>query len=169
MYRPHEIFARMPAETATQLLGFVHDKEKRLYGVTLETFCKQRKLRPLFIERKPKAQRLAFMRELLGKKVNEAVAAQLLQIWLVAEHKAVLCDFLDALGIAHDENGTIENLPPAPGKEALTTAVDAIFAKHDAGVVLVYLHAFQALDDKGWSTLETMLAEDPRLGLSSNE
>jgi hypothetical protein len=29
----------------------------------------------------------------------------------------------------------------------------------------VYLHAFQATDEKGWDTLKELLAEDPRLKL----
>ena len=46
-----------------------------------------------------------------------------------------------AIGIAHDENGTIEELPPEPTKEALIKAIDPLFEKHDPAVVAVYLHA----------------------------
>jgi hypothetical protein len=30
----------------------------------------------------------------------------------------------------------------------------------------VYLHAFQAMDETGWSTLDEILATDPRIGLA---
>lgn len=165
MYKPHEIFARMPAETASQLMNFVLEKEKPLYKATIDSLAKQRKLRPVFIERKPREERQAWMREALGRKANEGVAAHLLQIWLIGAHKALLCDFLDALGIAHDENGTIEDLPDAPPREKLQAAVETLLAKHDRGLVAVYLHAFQALDENGWPTLEAVLSEDERLRL----
>lgn len=166
MLKPHEIFARMPAETAGQLFAFLHDKEKGLYKATVDSLAKQRKLRPVFVERKPRADRHAWMKENLGKKTSEGIAAHLLQIWLVAAHKGVLIDFLDALGIAHDENGTIDTLPPSPPKEELQRAVQALFDKgHDPAVVAVYLHAFQALDDVGWPPLDEVLAEDARLRL----
>jgi hypothetical protein len=165
MYKPHEIFAQMPTTTAVQLLGFLFEKEKPLYKATIDSLAKQRKLRPVFIEKKPREERFAWLKETLGKKQNEAIAAHLLQIWLVGGHRAVLCDFLDALKIEHDENGTIETLPPAPPKEELNAAIDTIMQKHDAAVVVIYLHAFQALDDVGWSTLEELLKEDPRLRL----
>jgi hypothetical protein len=165
MYKPHEIFARMPGETAQQLFGFVFEKEKPLYKATIESLAKQRKLRPVFVERKPREERHAWLKEALGRKASEGVAAHLLQIWLIGAHKEVLCDFLDALGIKHDENGTIDNLPEAPAREPLQAAIDTLLAKHDRGVVAVYLHAFQALDDAGWPTLETLLAEDERLRL----
>jgi hypothetical protein len=164
MLKPHEIFARMPSAAAGQLLSFLFEKEKPLYKATIDSLAKQRKLRPVFVERKPRAERDAWIKENLGRKTSEAIAAHLLQIWLIGEHKALLCDFLDALGIAHDANGTIEQLPPAPPKEDLARAVGALVEKHDPSIVAVYLHAFQALDDQGgWSTLDELLAEDPRL------
>ncbi len=166
MLKPHEIFARMPADTAAQLFTFIHDKEKGLYKATIDSLAKQRKLRPIFVERKPREERHAWLKEILGKKSSEGIAAHLLQIWLVAAHKGVLIDFLDALGIAHDENGTLEALPPSPPKEELQRAVQALYDKgHAPGVVAVYLHAFQALDDTGWPPLEELLAEDARLRL----
>lgn len=165
MLQPHEILARLPAPISEQLFGFLFENEKPLYKATIDTLSKQRKLRAVFVERKPRADRHAWMRDVVGKKVNDGVAAHLLQIWLVGAHSKLLCDFLDGLGIAHDENGTIEELPAAPEKEKLKGVVDAVLTKHEPGVVAVYLHAFQALDEKGWPTLEELLAEDERLKL----
>ena len=165
MLQPHEIFAHLSTPVSEQLFGFLFEKEKPLYKATIDTLSKQRKLRSIFVERKPRAERHAWMREVLGKKINDGVAAHLLQIWLVGAHAKLLCDFLDGLGIAHDENGTIEELPTAPEKAQLTAVVEELFTKHDPSVVAVYLHAFQALDENGWATLEELLAEDPRLKL----
>lgn len=167
MSKPYEIFAALPPAVSDQLFAFLHEREKPLYKATIDTLAKQRKLRPIFVERKPRADRHNWLKEALGRKANEAVAAHLLQIWLVGAHAQLLCDFLDGLGIAHDENGTIEALPPAPTKEALVKAIDPLFAKHDPAVVAVYLNAFQALDDTGWTTLAELLTEDPRLQLST--
>ncbi len=165
MPTPHDIFAQMPSAVAEQLFSFLEQNEKPLYMTTIDTLAKQRKLRTIFVARKPRAERHAWLREVAAKKVNEGIAAHLLQIWLVGAHAKLLCDFLDGLGIAHDENGTIEELPPAPSKEALLKAIEPLFTKHDPAVVAVYLHAFQALDDQGWPSLAELLAEDPRLAL----
>ena len=167
MPKPYEIFASLPPAVSEQLFSFIHEKEKPLYKATIDTLAKQRKLRPIFVERKPRAERHAWMKDVLGRKVNEAVAAHLMQIWLVGGHAKLLCDFLDGLGIKHDENGTIDALPPAPAKEDLVKAINPLFEKHDPAVVVVYLHAFQALDEKGWPTLAELLVEDPRLQLTA--
>ena len=165
MQNTNDIFARMPPAVAAQLFAHLHENEKPLYKATIDTLAKQRKLRPVFIERKPRDERFAWLREMVSKKQNADVAAHLLQIWFVGAQSKLLCDVLDALGIAHDENGTIEEMPEAPPKAALVKAIDECFAKHDPQVVAVYLNAFQALDEKGWSTLAELLAEDPRLRL----
>ncbi len=167
MPKPYEIFAALPPTVSEQLFSFIHEKEKPLYKATIDTLAKQRKLRPIFLERKPRAERHQWLKDALGRKINESVAAHLLQIWLVGSQSKLLCDFLDGLGISHDENGTIEELPPAPEKDKLKATVDHLMTIHDPAIVAVYLHAFQALDEKGWPSLAELLAEDPRLHLAT--
>jgi len=50
----------------------------------------------------------------------------------------MLCDFLDSLGIKHDDNGTVDQIPPAE-KPALENAVASLLAKYDPAIVAVYL------------------------------
>jgi hypothetical protein len=161
---PYEIFAQMSSEQASQIFEYLFEHEKPLYKAALDSLAKQRKLRPVFVERKPRKERFEWMKTATGRKANDGVAAHLLQIWLVGEHSALLCEFLDALGIKHDDNGTLDSLPEAPPKEDLRKAIDGLLEKHEAGTVAIYLHAFQALDDEaGWSTLAEILEEDGRL------
>jgi hypothetical protein len=47
------------------------------------------------------------------------------------------------LGIAHDENGTIDELPAAPAKADLVRTIGELRTKHDPAVIAVYMHAFQ--------------------------
>jgi hypothetical protein len=164
---PNEIFAHMPESTCTTMLGEMFEHEKPLYKNLIENLATQRKLRPIFVERKPRIERFAWLREALGRKQNEAIAANLLQIWLVSRHSAMLCDFLDSLGIKHDENGTVSQIPPQPEKPALEAAVENLLGKYESPIVAVYLHAFQALDDTGWPALEEIIAADPRVQLAA--
>jgi len=166
---PHELIDRMNPDVFSQIFTFLFEKEKAMYKATIESIAKQRNLRPVFIERKPRSERFAWLQRALSRRTSDAIAAHLLQIWLVGEHAKLLCDFLDALGIAHDENGTIENLPEAPTVEQLKVAIETLLTTHDPAVVVVYLHTFQALDDKGgWSTLAELLEADPRLQLTKS-
>jgi hypothetical protein len=166
MLQPHEIIARLNPELSADLFAHLQGKERKLYQATIDTLAKQRRFRPVFISQKPPTERHAWMKDALGRAQNNAVAAHILQIWFVGGHKDVLCDFLDALGISHEENGTVDQLPPAPAKAELAKAVDTLLTKHSPALVGAYLHTFQSLDDGGgWPTLEETLAEDARLKL----
>ena len=163
----HDIFLRIDSEQASAIFTWLFDREKKLYKATIEALAKQRHLRAIFVERKPRPERHAWMHEALGRKANNDVAAQILQIWLVGRHSALLCDFLDLLGISHDENGTVETIPSEPEPGKLKPAVDALLAKHDPPVVAIYLHAFHGMNDSQWNTLGELLEADPRLKLGT--
>lgn len=160
-----EIFQHLSPALAEQTLSYLNTAEKPTYKVAIQTLAAQRKLRPVFVERKPRVERHAWMQTALARPANSEIAANLLQMWLMGAQAPVLCDFLDALGIEHDEHGGIEDLPTAPDAEKLGAAVDAILAKHPPEVVAVYLHSFQTMDIAGWPALGDLLAKDERLRL----
>jgi hypothetical protein len=165
MLHAHEIFLKMPQETAMEILQYLHQNQKPFYKASVDSLAQARKLRPVFIERKPRSEQHAWVREQLSRKVQDTLAAQVLQVWLIGAHKTMLCDFLDGFGIPHDENGTIETVPPAPTKAELERVVGELSVKYDGRVLAVYLHAFQALDPEGWPPLEELLQESPALRL----
>jgi hypothetical protein len=164
---PNDIFVQMPETTCAVMLGELFDNEKPLYKNLIENLAKQRKLRPIFVERKPRAERFAWIKEALGRRQNEPIAANFLQIWLVSRHSAMLCDFLDSLGIKHDDNGTVDKIPSQPEKPLLEAAISALLDKYESPLVAVYLHAFQALDETGWPLLDEIIAADARLQLAA--
>jgi hypothetical protein len=85
---------------------------------------------------------------------------------LLAANKQMLCDFLDAMEIKHDDDGTVEELPAAPPKEKVAVAVTQLLEKYPAESVAVYLHAFRDMDSAvQWPALDEILAEEPRLKL----
>jgi hypothetical protein len=76
----------------------------------------------------------------------------------------MVADFLDALGIAHQE-GVVEDLPPAMDDAKLRAAVESLLAKYPPEAVAVYLHAFNEMNEVEWPNLKAMLDSDPRLQL----
>ena len=165
MPSPHEILASLPKETSCEILSYLHEHQKPIYKAALESLARTHNLRPVFLERKPRPERHLWIADKLRRKQNDSMAAHLLQAWLVGAHKSLLCDFLDGLGIAHDENGTIETLPPAPPREELLKVIDSLRLRYDALLLAIYLNAFQSLDSEGWHTLAELIAHDPSLQL----
>ena len=160
-----DIFQRLSPGLSEQVLSYLQTADKPTYKVAIQTLAAQRKLRPVFVERKPRRERHAWMQTALARPASEQIAANLLQMWLMGSQSPVLCEFLDTLGIPHDGEGGIDSLPPCPAPDKLRAAVEALLAKHPAEIVAVYLQCFQSMDIAGWPPLAEMLATDERLRL----
>ena len=145
--------------------AFLLEREKPVYKAIIQNIASRRKLRPIFIERKPKSERHLWLQQALSQKSSDDLAIQLFQIWLLGAHREMICDFLDLLGIKHDGKGVVDDLPSEPSREALAGAITKLLEKHAREIVAVYLHAFQATDETGWSTLDEILSTDPRIAL----
>ena len=164
--KPYEIMQRMSPQLASTILSYLQTEQTPVYKSMVQALAGQRKLRPVFVERKPREERYAWMAGALGRKPADALAAHLLQGWLLGARAEMLCAFLDSLGIGHEKDGTVENLPESPAKEKLGQAVDQLLAKYPAEEVAVYLHAFHDMDSAvTWPPLGELLAEDQRLKL----
>ncbi len=164
MLTSHELLGFMSPSLALDILTYAYETDKPLYRATLGAVAEARKLRPVFLERQPRPQRHAAMLTTLARPSLDMVTANLLRTWLLKKHKQMLTDFLDALGIAHQE-GVVEDLPPAMDDAKVRAAVDGLLAKHPPEAVAVYLHAFNQMNEVEWPSLKTMLESDPRLQL----
>jgi len=161
----YEIFSRLSPELTNEIFAHLIEHEKPVYKAMIQNIATRRKLRPVFIERKPKNERHIWLRQALSMRGADDIATQLLQIWLLGAHRQMICDFLDSLGIKHDGKGVVDSLPAEPSREALTDTITKLLEGRSAEVVAVYLHAFQAMDETGWSTLDEVLANDARVAL----
>jgi hypothetical protein len=163
----YEIFSKLSPELTNEIFGYLLESEKAVYKAIIENVATRRKLRPIFIERKPKNERHAWLQQALSMKGADDITTQLFQIWLLGAHRIMICEFLDSLGIAHDGKGVVESLPAEPPREELSEKISKLLGNHSPEVVAVYLHAFQAMDETGWSVLNDLLANDPRLALGA--
>jgi len=166
MLTSHELLGFMSPTLALEILTYAYETDKPLYRAVLSAVADARKLRPVFLERQPRPQRHATMLATLARPALDVVTANLIRTWLLKKHKQMLADFLDALGIPHQE-GVVEDLPPAMDDAKIRAAVDALLAKYPPEAVAVYLHAFNEMNTVGWPNLKTMLESDPRLQLGT--
>ncbi len=153
---------------ASEILGYVQKEQTAVFKTVVQTLAAQRRLRPVFIERKPPAERYAWLKAALGRKSADTLAAHMLQSWLLGAEKSMLCDFLDSLGIKHDPDGTVEQLPESPSPEELSRVVTDLLTRYSAEKLAVYLHAFHDMDSTvTWPPLGELLAKEDRLKLSA--
>jgi hypothetical protein len=163
----YEIFSKLSPELTNEIFAYLLEFEKPVYKAMIQNLATRRKLRPVFIERKPKNERHVWLQQALSLKSADDITMQLLQIWLLGAQRDLICEFLDSLGINHDGKGVVENLPAEPPRERLNETITRLLETRSPEVLAVYLHAFQAMDETGWSVLDEALAADSRVSLDS--
>lgn len=164
MLTSHELLGFMSPALALEILTYAYDTDKPLYRATLGAVAEARKLRPVFLERQPRPQRHTMMLATLTRPALDLVAGNLIRTWLLKKHKQMLIDFLDALGITHQE-GVVEDLPATMDDAKVHAGAEALLAKYPPESVAVYLHAFNQMNEVEWPNLKAMLESDPRLQL----
>ena len=161
----HELYQHMSEKLFIEIFDYLYQKEKQALNLAIQTLAVSRKLRPVFIQRKAKVDRARWVKVELAKKLNHVIGGNFLQYWFIGTQNEMLCCFLDNLGIAHKNNGEVDEMPEDVEKEKLATAVNALFEKYDPEKLVLYLHALISLEMVQWPALVEMLASDARLAL----
>ncbi|EEF61978.1 hypothetical protein [Pedosphaera parvula] len=156
----------MSPTLAAEILSYAYETDKPLYRAMLGAVAEARKVRPVFLERQPRAQRHTTMLSTLTRPAMEPAAGNLIRTWLVKKQNPMLVQYLDALGIPHKE-GVVDDLPPAMDDEKLKAAVEGLLSKFPHEEVAVYLLAFNEMNEANWPNLKAMLETDPRLQLGA--
>ena len=113
--------------------------------------AQQKKFRPktvVSLDLDRKARHLASMAAL-----PDQLAARALIVYHLAEQRAMMGTFLDALGIKH-ENGLIEQDDVKPDAEKLGPAVDKLKAEYPPEDVRLYLETLKCQDPETWGAID---------------
>jgi hypothetical protein len=164
MMTAHELFGFMSPKMASEIVEWTFEEDKPTYKAALQGVATVKKVRPVFLQRQPRAQRDAAMISAFGRPALEQAAGAILRNWLTKSKTGLLTDFLDGLGLEH-EKGVLENLPDGVEDEKLRAAINSILEKHPQEYVAVYLNAFNSMNETSWSNLDEMLRNDDRLQL----
>lgn len=157
----------LPPEFANDILLSVQKSNKKLYKTAVEIMAPRMGVRvPILIEM-PKAQRHATWIQILARPEMEVLSFNLISTWLIEKQRPLLCAWLDALDIAHGENGCADTFPPQPAPDVLKKGVDLLLKKFDPLVVSVYLRCFNQIDETRWPVLDEILSKESRLQLKA--
>lgn len=160
------MFSSLSADLVKQMLDWFREQDRKVYKTAVASLTSQRKLRPIFIERKPLPDQYAWIHKTLQLRDSSSIGEHLLQAWLMGGQQELLAAFCDAMGIEHDGNGTVSgDLPDRLDPDKLDQAVDALTSSHDPRLVTLYLTCFNQQVPGGWDSLNAKLESDERLKL----
>ncbi len=165
--KAHELYAAVDPALVTDMLDWFRANDRNVYKTALSTLAANRKLRPVFIQKKPLAEQYAWIHKTLKLNACDAIGEQLLQAYLMAAQQSLLAMFCDGLGIAHNGQGSVVgDLPKALDAERLTATIDKLLGLFDPRLLALYLHCFNLQVAGGWPELTAILSSDERLKLA---
>lgn len=159
----HQLIQAIGPEAAGSILLHFREQDREVYKNTVASLAAKRHLRPVFVQQKPVPEQVAWMLKLLGSRLGEDVAGQLLQLWLIKSREGMLIAFLDKLGIGHDGKGSVDELPGEIDEAKAKEGVAHLLESFPAWEVAVYLHIFQGQQPGGWPAIKAALEGDERL------
>ena len=160
----NEIFRTVDPETVSEILDWFRNHDRNVYKTTVATLAADRKVRPVFVQKKSLKEQYAWILKTLQLRTSEAMGVQLLQTYLMSAQQSMLGMFCDGLGIAHDGKGSVtEELPKELDKERLDETVERLVDVFDPKIFTLYLYCFNMQMAGGYPLLTDKLAADDRL------
>lgn len=165
--KAHELYAAADPVLFTQMLDWFRANDRNVYKSAVATLAQNRKLRPVFIEKKPLPDQYAWILKTLKINACDTIGEHLLQAYLMAGQQSLLAMFCDGMGIPHDGKGSVVgDLPKKLDPERLSSTVDRLAGLFDPKLLTLYLHCFNMQIPGGWPELTGKLASDERLVLA---
>ncbi len=162
-----EVYQQVDPALVTEMFLWIRDNERQLYKSAVASLTAARKLRPVFVEKKPVPEQIAWLHKTLKLRTSDTLGEHLFQAYFMKGQKDLLIAFCDGMGIEHDGEGSVEgSLPDTLDDDKLKATVDALLEAHDPKVVTLYLRIFNLQTPDGWDNLSKILEENERLTLA---
>ena len=155
--RSYQVFAAMTPEEAQRVLRELAEKSPAMFRQAVDAAAISIKARPVYLRRQPFEKRAQAVRRALSRVAANPVADELLAVYFLECRKPLLVEWLDLLGLSH-EDGTLEDDRPAePAASELAAAVAKYRGAGGEPDRELLLRAFAAQAAVEWPALDMLL------------
>lgn len=166
--KPHELFQNLDPVIVQEIFTTFREEERDVYKSAVSSLAQARKLRPVFIQKKPVPEQIAWMSKTLGLRSSDMIGEHLLQVWFMKFNQPLLIAFCDGMEIPHNGEGSVEGaLPNELDAEKLKATIEGLYQDFNPKVVSLYLLVFNLQRPGGWESLAELIASDPRVKLGN--
>lgn len=155
--RPHEIFAAMQPEHAEAFFGKLAEESPATFAQAVHAAAVASNSRPRFLMKQPMPRRVAAVRRTLARVASAAVAEEILAVYFLDCRVDMLTEWLDIVGLEHEDGVLKDDAPACPEAANLEKAVGEFRARDDDPDRLLLLRAFSAQSAIDWPPLEALL------------
>lgn len=156
--RSYQVFASLPPDRARAVMQRLAEEAPAVFAQAVAAAAVAMKARPLYLQRQPFDKRAEAVRRSLSRVAADPVAAEVLAVYFLQCRKELLVEWLDGVGLEHEDGTLTGDSPPEPAKDELDGAVGRFLAGDDDPDRRLLLAAFAAQDAVEWPELEARLA-----------
>jgi hypothetical protein len=155
-FRPSKIWRRMSAQRRTEAAElFWGDEQSAEQQVeACASIATQMKFRAKSVLNLPVEKKARYLVALPN--VTDAVAARALVNYHLGKQRAMMAEFLDALGVAHEEGLIKDETVVKPEADKLRAAAEQLTAKYPADDVALYFSTLVSQDPDTWGELASL-------------
>jgi hypothetical protein len=155
--RSFQVFAAMSPEEAERMMKVLSKEAPAMFRQAVDAAAISIKARPVYLRRQPFEKRAAAVRRSLARVAANPVADELLAVYFLECRKPLLLEWLDLMGLKHEEGTLEEDAPAQPDASGLAAAVEKYRAASGDPDRELLLRAFAAQGAIEWPVLDAAL------------
>ena len=155
--RSYQIFAAMSPDRAAAVMSGLSENAPQMFKQALLAASASMNARPTYLQRQPFEKQVGAVRRALSRVAANGVAEEILAVYFLECRKELLIEWLDLLGIEHEDGILTADSPVAPEKAELQKAHGTFSGVDGDADRSLLLNAFAAQSAIDWPDLETLL------------
>jgi hypothetical protein len=158
--RPHQIFASMTQEKFDQVMAKLGEESPEAIHNTTVAAAQVLKFRPKFLLKQKPAKRAASVRQAMGRMSANDLAEELLAVYFLKCRLDLLTEWLDLVGLEHEEGILTQDEAPCPETAELETKVGKFRSADEDDDRTLLLRVFSAQSSIDWPALAAMISDE---------
>ena len=155
--RPHQIFAAMSADHAEAFFHRLNEQAPGVFNEAVAAAATAMRARPLYLQKQPLPKRAAALRRALSRVTAGALGEEILAVYYLECRLELLSEWLDEVGLEHEDGALTDDDPVCPDPIALRKNVDSYRAKDDDPDRELLIRAFAAQTAIEWPDLDAIV------------
>jgi hypothetical protein len=157
MMRSYQVFAAMSPEETERMMRVLAKESPAMFRQAVDAAAVAIKARPVWMRQQPFDKRAQAVRRSLSRVAANLVADELLAIYFLECRKPLLLEWLDLIGLKHEDGTLADEEPAQPDAAALAAAVEKYRGAGDDPDRELLLRAFAAQSAVSWPALDGLL------------
>jgi len=157
--RAYQVFAGMKPDDAEALFRTLAKESPDMFTNAVAAASTAMKSRPAYLLKQPFPKRVQAVRRALSRVAANTIAEEILAVYFLDCRKPLLIEWLDGLGLEHEEGALKDDEPTEPDESKLRDAITTFRGAGDDFDRDLLLQAFAAQTAIDWPVLEKVLGE----------